>query len=604
MDTCTVCFMQIAEHGAICGMCQQSCHYQCSVATNEHTICGNCYTQMERRSHFHLLRAEQGRAQERYGVAQQGQDAARTAAHHAAVIGSLMGTVSAGAVGAAVGMGRHLFAAGRETWQSQRATVAATPFSRQPEGRRQLQPPGVENGAPVSQEQQELLRLRAQVAQLQHQAAMVEDQSFADAQSVGQAEPGTSSVGGLGDTTMTDAHQYGTDTFISGFSLPNGMPFDALASSPVVYGPSGNTSTHDGNLQAASSMPITSQEHRAEHSASSALPETTWEEYCEIRSRNMVNPITASSLPQLYQDYLRDNAKHQAVAPPTPLGFGGGTPRSFTMGLAQQACATAGSNPEGTPAAKNAIPGNTRNIAGEPPTLPKVSSSDESHLYRMVSTLKDDNVPKLIFKPHTRSKPLDLEDWLDALQLTLEGIHLIISSYFTRIRETAELTYLRYLQLSPLERVVARPRSVHVEGVYAFVERRLRVVLNNTIPEQVARTSRQAGQTSCVDLLFNTMIDVAPGTKVDGEYFTKELQAKKTVEPKHLKEELHRWKFNYRRLERMGYAVPDPTFQLAGTPTLVDVSTVTSIKGAMFNGVPSGGMPPTAQTMHIRENSL
>ena len=235
------------------------------------------------------------------------------------------------------------------------------------------------------------------------------------------------------------------------------------------------------------------------------------------------------------------------------------------MGPSQQVNVTTGSNPgletttpTGAPAAHNAIPGNTRNTTGEPqglPTLPKVSSSDESHLYRMVATLKDDNVPKLIFKPHTKSKPLDLEDWLDALQLTLEGINLIISSYFTRIRETAEMTYLRYLQLSPLERVVARPRSMHVEGVYAFVERRLRVVLNSTIPEQVARTSRQAGQTSCVDLLFNTMIDVAPGTKVDGEYFTRELQAKKTVEPKNLKEELHRWKFNYRRLERMGYAV-------------------------------------------------
>ena len=80
---------------------------------------------MERQQPIHIFRAEQGRARERFGVAQHSQDAARTAAHHAAVIGSLMGTVSAGAVGAAVGMGRHLFAAGRQTWESQRAVLSA-----------------------------------------------------------------------------------------------------------------------------------------------------------------------------------------------------------------------------------------------------------------------------------------------------------------------------------------------------------------------------------------------------------------------------------------------------------------------------------------------
>ena len=57
------------------------------------------------------------------------------------------------------------------------------------------------------------------------------------------------------------------------------------------------------------------------------------------------------------------------------------------------------------------------------------------------------------------------------------------------------------------------------------------------------------------------MIDVAPGNKADRESVYMEVIAKKECEPKDIHDRLHKWRFNFSRLTRLGTKAPDPSLQ-------------------------------------------
>ena len=144
----------------------------------------------------------------------------------------------------------------------------------------------------------------------------------------------------------------------------------------------------------------------------------------------------------------------------------------------------------------------------------------------------------------------------------MDGIHPLVSMYFQHIKVTTEAAYERYLYLSQPNRIGVRPKEGSEEGVYRFVERRFRVVIFKAIPDKVARASQHAGQNTCTHMLFNTMIDVAPGNKADRESVYMEVITKKECEPKDMHDRLHKWKFSFNRLTRLGFKEPDPSLQL------------------------------------------
>ena len=193
------------------------------------------------------------------------------------------------------------------------------------------------------------------------------------------------------------------------------------------------------------------------------------------------------------------------------------------------------------------VPGLTRLVV---PGLPSVQVGEEGNLYRALGALKESDVPKLKFV--SKSKPADLEEWLNNLSRTMDGIHPLVSIYCQYIKTIAENAYERYLYLSQTNRIGVRPEERTVEGVYQLIERKLRVVIFTVIPYQIAKASQQVGHNTCTDMLFNTMIDVAPGNKADREAVHADLIAKKECEPRAMHDQLHKWKFNFNRLMRFG----------------------------------------------------
>ena len=144
----------------------------------------------------------------------------------------------------------------------------------------------------------------------------------------------------------------------------------------------------------------------------------------------------------------------------------------------------------------------------------------------------------------------------------MDGIHPLVSIYFQHIKIIAENAYERYLYLSQPNRIGVRPEESSEECVYRFIERALRVVTFTTVPDQIAKASQQVGQNTCTDMLFNTMIGVAPGNKADRESVYMEVITKKECEPRAMHDQFHRWKFSFNRLTRLGFKEPDPSLQL------------------------------------------
>ena len=67
-------------------------------------------------------------------------------------------------------------------------------------------------------------------------------------------------------------------------------------------------------------------------------------------------------------------------------------------------------------------PGLTRLVL---PGLLSVQAGEEGDLYRALGALRESDVPKLKFV--SKSKPADLEEWLNNLSRTMDGIHSLVS---------------------------------------------------------------------------------------------------------------------------------------------------------------------------------
>ena len=74
----------------------------------------------------------------------------------------------------------------------------------------------------------------------------------------------------------------------------------------------------------------------------------------------------------------------------------------------------------------------------------------------------------------------------------MDRIHPLVSIYFQHIKIIAENAYERYLYLSQPNRIGVRPEESTAEGVYRFIERKLRVTTFTLIPDQIAKATSWA----------------------------------------------------------------------------------------------------------------
>ena len=139
------------------------------------------------------MRVDQARALERQGVRIYGQEVASAAVHHAAVAGPVIGTVGAGAVGAAFGLGRNIVTVGCQTIQAQRSALSPSRVlpSMVPWSRGQTSPISRGEGTLIRSVERELVELRADNSRLKTQRqAAVDTGSYSDARSVVECERG------------------------------------------------------------------------------------------------------------------------------------------------------------------------------------------------------------------------------------------------------------------------------------------------------------------------------------------------------------------------------------------------------------------------------
>ena len=124
--------------------------------------------------------------------------------------------------------------------------------------------------------------------------------------------------------------------------------------------------------------------------------------------------------------------------------------------------------------------------------------------------------------------------------------------------------------MSQLDRIVYRPSMTPAEVRWDRIENKLRVLVFASVPESIAWSSQLAGRERCTDILFDVMVEVAPGSKRDRAQVYKDLIWKENVDPKDLHDNLHRWMFTHGRLGKFHVVRPDPSLQWDALKSKVD----------------------------------
>ncbi len=260
---CQVC-MQAVSQAVRCDSCSQGVHVSCSIQSQGWNLCLHCYREMER---VHQGQMDQNRAQERMGIMNYSQDTARAAAHHAAMAGSVIGSLSAGAVGAAFGFGRNLFASGRQTVQTQMPMMqpnrSLPPIPQSFGPPTSVTAPVESSTVPVPGIYRELAQLRAENLRMRaQQSSIAGDQSYRDAQSVVGGEMEFN--GGLEEATVQGPSSSGA--YLAGMQgpqEPNGTHTQVQANGLDVGEPTGGDSATGLPVGAATASVETKQNNTA-----------------------------------------------------------------------------------------------------------------------------------------------------------------------------------------------------------------------------------------------------------------------------------------------------------------------------------------------------
>ena len=173
-------------------------------------------------------------------------------------------------------------------------------------------------------------------------------------------------------------------------------------------------------------------------------------------------------------------------------------------------------------------------------------------LSKVLNAMKESELSKL-----TKLQTHELDTWLNKVTRTMDGVHPMVSRYFRFVKKSAEEAYEMYLLMSQLDRIAYRPSMTAVEVRWDRIENKLRVLLFAGVPESIAWSSQLAGRERCTDILFDVMVEVAPGNKRDRTQVYKDLIWKENVDLIELHDNLHRWMFTQGRLGKFHVVRPD-----------------------------------------------
>ena len=155
---------------------------------------------------------------------------------------------------------------------------------------------------------------------------------------------------------------------------------------------------------------------------------------------------------------------------------------------------------------------------------------EQSYLARVLQTMKDSEIPKLRFAPGG-NKALEYEKWLLTLNTTMQGLHPEIGIYWSRTCANAERFYAQYLKDLSYTRVSIKPTGVLARtSIERRMESRLKMMLTNTIPQNIIRQCDDTEEVTCAQILYRTLVFAAPASKDDYMKMIEILTKPKVVE--------------------------------------------------------------------------
>ena len=176
---------------------------------------------------------------------------------------------------------------------------------------------------------------------------------------------------------------------------------------------------------------------------------------------------------------------------------------------------------------------------------------EQAYLARVLQAMKDSEIPKLKFLPQG-NKPLEYEKWVLSWNTTMQGLHPEIGIYWSRVCTSAEKSYGQYLKDLSYTRVSIKPTDVLARtSIEMRIESRLKMLLNNTIPENIIRQCDDTEQVTCAQILYRTMVFADPANKDDYIKMVEILTKPKAVELNKLYERMIQFKFARTRLKNM-----------------------------------------------------
>ena len=172
-----------------------------------------------------------------------------------------------------------------------------------------------------------------------------------------------------------------------------------------------------------------------------------------------------------------------------------------------------------------------------------------------------------------RTSPIDVQDWLELVAAPMSDLSNTSATWWAKVRELASMTYKRWTQASPIERLnIQPPFSKELEeGRYARVNARaasmIMLALDSTVSgEIVARRLTQ----STPALLFRILTLYQPGGEYEKGWVLKQLQSPEPAsDAVKALETLRSWSRWSRRSEDLGLTRPDPTILARGLTSIV-----------------------------------
>ena len=127
--------------------------------------------------------------------------------------------------------------------------------------------------------------------------------------------------------------------------------------------------------------------------------------------------------------------------------------------------------------------------------------------------MKDAEFVKLRFSDSCY-KPYEYEKWIQGLTRTMTASHPELGMYWTRIVQSAESVYHKYLNDVSVTRVSLKPTEVlNRTDIESRIENKIRTTLMNAVPASITQQCNFEQDLTCAQIPYRTMVLAGPASR-------------------------------------------------------------------------------------------